>query len=202
MVSRNCTCAQKARAGVDPMVERAVNIIANQTGFRLHMRGDSLRDRRDRPLDGVGGAGASPAVSNLSKGAGRGMATPSTVEVPAGVQNTIETPQNVDVAAAVDDIAPEEIGTAPREPSTAASPAVATSVSSGQTESKQGQSVPPTGLAELQTIQAFQQRAEAMFLGGGGAPKASGAPLPLKAFEMPTAGLVFLAYLRLPHALR
>ena len=108
----------------------------------------------------------------------------------------------MDVAAAVDDIAPEEIGTAPREPSTAASPAVATSVSSGQTESKQGQSVPPTGLAKLQTIQAFQQRAEAMFLGGGGAPKASGVPLPLKAFEMPTDGLVFLAYLRLPHALR
>eukprot|EP00966_Prymnesium_polylepis_P115102 2660222-Prymnesium_polylepis.1 len=49
------------------------------------MRGDSLRYRRDRPLDGVGGggAGASPAVSNLSKGAGRGLATPSTVEVPA-----------------------------------------------------------------------------------------------------------------------
>ena len=191
------------------MVERAVNIIANQTGFRLHMRGDSLRDRRDRPLDGVGGAGASAFASPQpcptcpsTKGAGRGMATPSTVEVPAGVQNTIETPQNVDVAAAVDDIAPEDIGTAPREPSTAASPAVATSVSSGQTESKQGQSVPPTGLAELQTIQAFQQRAEAMFLGGGGAPKASGAPLPLKAFEMPTDGLVFLAYLRLPHALR
>ena len=62
--------------------------------------------------------------------------------------------------------------------------------------------MPPIGLVELQTIQAFQQRAEAMFLGGGGAPKASGAPLPLKAFEMPTDGLVFLTYLRLPHALR
>jgi hypothetical protein len=184
------------------MVERAVNIIANQTGFRLHMRGDSLRDRRDRPLDGVGGAGASPSVSNLSKGAGRGMATPSTVEVPAGVQNATETQQNMDVTARGDDIAAEELGTAACQPSIAASLAVATSVSSGQAEFMQGQSVPPTGPAELQTLQAFQKCAEAMVLGGGGAPKASATPLPPKAFETPTDGLIFLAYLRLPHALR
>ena len=130
----------------------------------------------------------------MPKGARRGSAAPSTAAVPTGAQIVIDKPQNVDVAARGDDIAPEEIGTTPREPSIAASPAAATSVSSWQSESKQGQQAPPIGPAELQTLQAFQQRAEAMFLGGGGAPKASGAPLPLKAFEMPTDGLVFLAF--------
>mmetsp|Transcript_25943 Transcript_25943/g.68691 ORF Transcript_25943/g.68691 Transcript_25943/m.68691 type:complete len:256 (+) Transcript_25943:117-884(+) len=131
----------------------------------------------------------------MPRGAGCSTAAPPTAEVPAGAQIVVDKPQNVDVAAAVDDIAPEEIGTTPREPSIAASPAVAASISSGQAESMQGESVHPTGLAELQTLHAFsQQRAEAMFLGGGGAPKASGAPLPLQAFEMPTDGLVFLAF--------
>eukprot|EP00966_Prymnesium_polylepis_P164527 3803732-Prymnesium_polylepis.1 len=46
---------------VDPMVERAVNIIGNPhlaPGFASIMSGDSLRDRRDRPFDGVGASAA------------------------------------------------------------------------------------------------------------------------------------------------
>ena len=61
----------------------------------------------------------------------------------------------------------------------------------GPSESNEGNEAQPKALVELLTKEAFQKRAMAMLLGGGGAPKASGIGV---AFDAPTDGLIILAF--------
>jgi hypothetical protein len=99
-------------------------------------------------------------------------------------------PSNTEHAEQGVEVMSEEVEIAVDEPIATASTPVPASGSAGPSESEVGPDAPDRRLTELMTKEAFQKRAMAMFLGGGGAPKASRIDA---AFETPTDGLIILA---------
>ena len=155
------------------------------------MRGGRSSQRRGAHLGEISGDTASPFASDPLKGSGRAFATPPTVDLPAGIRTRVETPKNVGGEQESDEVMPDELEIADGELTTTASTASDLADSAGPGESEQGQAVHDTGPAELQTKEAFQQRAVSMFLGGGGTPTATGIHA---GFEEPTDGLIILAF--------
>ena len=127
----------------------------------------------------------------VAKNLGCGSATSSAAEVPADTYPTTEASESVDTTSLGDDVMAKDHGIAHGRPMTSASQADSFSDSAGLAEAEQGQGMPTHGPSELQTKESFQKRAVAMFLGGGGTPKATDIGV---AFEQSTDGCIILAF--------
>jgi hypothetical protein len=127
----------------------------------------------------------------IAKNLGCGSATSSAAEVPADTDLTTEASESVDTTSLGEDVMDKDHEIAHGRPTTPASQAEASSDSAGLAEAEQGQDTPTHGPSELLTKESFQQRAVAMFLGGGGTPKASDIGV---AFEQSTDGCIILAF--------
>ena len=106
----------------------------------------------------------------IAKNLGCGSATSSAAEVPADTDLTTEESESVDTTSLGEDVMDKDHEIAHGRPTTPASQAEASSDSAGLAEAEQGQDTPTQGPSELLTKESFQQRAVAMFLGGGGTP--------------------------------